>query len=78
MHTHPRPLALTDAQLAQLQQATRTVPPSQRDEFLQGVARRLGSQPSDRALEVAIDAQLAVNRLPVFLCDHAAKGATNK
>ncbi len=64
-----RALSLTDQQLAQLQQAARTLLPSQRAQFLAGVARRLGEEPSNDALQTAIDQQLAVNRLPVYLCD---------
>jgi hypothetical protein len=64
-----RPIGLTDQQLAQLQQAAQSIPPSARDEFLRGIARRLGHSPTDAALQAAIDAQLAVGRLPVFLCD---------
>jgi hypothetical protein len=39
-------------------------------------ARRLGETPSDEALQLAISEQLSVNRVPVFLCDSAPKGAT--
>jgi hypothetical protein len=70
---HTRPLGLTDAQLAQLQQAVRTVLPSAREEFLVGVARRLGSEPSDDAVQHAIAERLSINKLPVFWCDHARK-----
>lgn len=73
-----RPIGLTDQQLAQPQQAARTIPPSARSEFLQNIARRLGERPSDAALQTAISETLAVNRIPTFLCDSAPKGATNK
>ena len=66
-----RPIGLTDSQLAQLTQATQNLLPSARSEFLQGVARRLGDAPSDEALQLAISEQLAVNKLPIFLCDAA-------
>ena len=73
-----RPIGLTDAQLMQLQQAAKTLLPSARDEFLRGIARRLGDTPSDAALQLAISEQLAVNRIPTFLCDHApAKETSN-
>jgi hypothetical protein len=66
-----KPIGLTDQQLKQLQQAAKTLLPLERDTFLQGVARRLGETPSDEALQLAISAQLAVNKLPVFLSDAA-------
>jgi hypothetical protein len=43
------PIGFTDEQLMQLQQAAKTLLPSTRDEFLRGVARRLGDAPSDAA-----------------------------
>ncbi len=64
-----RPLSLTDRQMQQVRAAAKTLLPSQRSEFLQGLARRLGEQPSDTALAEAIAAQLAINRLPVLLYD---------
>jgi len=70
-----RALSLSDYQLAQLRAAAKNLLPSQRTDFLEGVARRLGDQPSDEALQIAIAAQLATNRLPVFLCDAVS---TNK
>jgi hypothetical protein len=69
-----RPIGLTDQQLAQLQQAAQSIPPSARDEFLRGIARRLGHSPTDAAVAAAVDAQLATNRIPQFLCDSAPKG----
>jgi hypothetical protein len=68
------PLSLSDYQLSLIPEAARTLPLSGRDEFLRGVASHLGHEPSDRAVKAAVDAQLQVNRLPVFLCDSAAKG----
>ena len=64
---------LTDQQLTQLQQAAQSLLPSARSEFLQGAARRLGDAPSDEALQLAISEQLAMNKLPTFLCDAAPK-----
>jgi hypothetical protein len=49
-----RPLALTDHQLAEVQRAARTLPPSQREHFLEALAHRLGAEPSDEALAQAI------------------------
>jgi hypothetical protein len=63
-----RPLALTDHQLAEVQHAAHSLLPSQRERFLEGLARRLGDEPSDEALREAIAAQLALNRIPTFLC----------
>jgi hypothetical protein len=68
-----KPISLTDQQLAQLKTAAQSLLPSARSDFLQGVARRLGDAPSDEALALAISEQLAINKLPVFLCDHASK-----
>ena len=74
-----QPIGLTDEQLMQLQQAAKTLLPSARDEFLRGVARRLGDAPSDEALRLAISEQLAINRVPQFLCDQApAKETSNE
>ena len=64
-----RALSLSDYQMQQLRAAAKTLLPSARSDFLEGVARRLGDQPSDEALQIAITAQLSMNGLPVFLCD---------
>jgi hypothetical protein len=71
-----QPIGITDEQLMQLQQAAKTLLPSARDEFLRGVARRLGDAPSDEALRLAISEQLAI-RVPQFLCDHAPAKETS-
>jgi hypothetical protein len=63
------PLSLTDAQLTMIKSAAKSVAIDRRDEFLRNVASHLGVEPSDQAVQAAIDAQLAVGRLPVFLCD---------
>ena len=70
------PLGLSDCQLRLIKQAVETLPVNSRDEFLRAVAAHLGSEPSDKAVQAAIDAQLSINRLPVFLCDSA--GATKE
>jgi hypothetical protein len=54
-----RAISLSDYQLSQIRAAAKTLLPSARADFLEGVARRLG----------AIAAQSSMNRLPVFLCD---------
>jgi hypothetical protein len=63
------PLALTDYQLGLIKEAARSVALDRRDAFLRNVASHLGAQPSDAAVVAAIDAQLSLGRLPVFLCD---------
>jgi hypothetical protein len=63
------PLGLTDRQMSLLRQAAGSLSVGARDEFLRSVARRLGSDPTDHAVSAAIDAELSLNRLPVFLCD---------
>jgi hypothetical protein len=45
-----KPLSLTDAQMAEVQRAARTLSPSQRERFLEGLARRLGDTPTDTAV----------------------------
>jgi hypothetical protein len=62
-----KPLSLSDRQLNEVQRAARTLLPSQRADFLEGLARRLGTEPSDEALQEAIAAVLAVNRVPIFI-----------
>jgi hypothetical protein len=63
-----RPLALTTKQLALVAEAASALPPAARDGFLQGVAEHLGSEPTDVAVQTAIDIQLQLNRLPTFGC----------
>jgi hypothetical protein len=67
-----KPLALSDHQMALVRHAAGSLRPAQRDEFLQGVARHLADQPSDHAVQAAINASL--DRMPVFLND--SEGAT--
>ena len=64
-------ISLTDHQLTELKRAAAMLLPSQRAAFLEGISRRLGDQPSDEALQIAIASQLSINRLPVYLCDAA-------
>ena len=71
-----RALSLSDYQMQHLRAAAKNLLPSQRSDFLEGVAKRLGDQPSDEALQIAIAAQLATNRLPVFF--GAMPAPTNK
>jgi hypothetical protein len=66
------PLSLSDHQLGLIRQAAKSVAIDRRDEFLRGVASHLGAEPSGAAVQAAIDTQLAVNKLPVFLCDGVA------
>jgi hypothetical protein len=74
MFNHP--LSLSDRQLAMLNSAARALPLAERDAFLRGVATRLGDMPNDAAISDAIDAQLALDRLPTFLCDAQPKEQT--
>jgi hypothetical protein len=68
-----RPIALTDHQLLLVEQAAKTLPVSDRDEFLRGVASKLGAEPTNDAVRHAIDRQLEVNRIPTFLCGSVPK-----
>jgi hypothetical protein len=73
-----KPLSLSDRQLALVTAAAKAVPVRQRSEFLQAVARHLTSQPSDAAVQSAVNAQL--DALPRYLCDSAnnAKDQANE
>jgi hypothetical protein len=62
-----RPLALSDRQLRFVRAAASALPLDQRDGFLQNVASHLTSEPSNDAVQAAIN--IALNRTPVFLCD---------
>lgn len=68
-----KPLALTDRQLRLVQNTARAIPVTRREEFLQRVASHLTSEPSDEAVQAALNAQL--DRVPVYLNDAAS---TNK
>jgi len=59
-----RPLALTDRQMAWLRNAAKAVPADRRDAFLQGVGNHLAGEPSDQAVQAAINA--ALDGIPVF------------
>ena len=66
-------LALTDRQLRLITDAAKAVPVNRRDEFLQRLARHLTPEPSDAAVQSAVNAQL--DALPhVFLCDSNNNG----
>jgi hypothetical protein len=65
------PLSLSDRQLRFVRAAASAVPIAQRDAFLQSVARHLVGEPSDDAVQAAINATL--DRTPVFLCDAQPK-----
>ena len=54
----PKPLSLTDRQLRLVQTAARAVPVAQRDTFLRKVAAHLTSEPSDHAVQSAVNSQL--------------------
>jgi hypothetical protein len=61
-------LESSDHQLRQIHAAAKALLPSQRSDFVHGVKRRLGHNPSNEAVQAAISAELALNRLPAFLC----------
>jgi hypothetical protein len=58
-------IGLNDKQMRFLEKAIRTVPPRQREQFMQGVAKHLHAEPNDDALAAAINAQMNL------LCDNA-------
>jgi len=48
-------LALTDGQLHAIERAAAALPPAERSEFLAQVARHLSGQPSDAAVQIAVN-----------------------
>lgn len=62
-----RTILLTPAQRAEIDQATQILPPSQREEFLDALAMKLGPRPTDLSLRQAIVDILATGH--VFLTD---------
>ena len=62
-----KPIAFTNTQVKLIQNAAKRLPRSERADFLEAVANHLGAQPSDAAVELAIDAELALGRLPAFV-----------
>jgi hypothetical protein len=70
------PLSLTDHQLRAIKRAATRVPVKARDEFLQAVARQLAGEPSDAAVQAAIDVQLTLGRTPEFVCDTSPRKET--
>jgi hypothetical protein len=67
-------LSLSDRQLRYVRAAASAVPIEQRDNFLQSVASHLPGEPSNDAVQAAIN--IALNRTPVFLCDAKPKEIT--
>jgi hypothetical protein len=68
MKPFTRPLSLSDRQLRLVTNAAKAVPLARRDDFLRQVAAHLTSEPSDIAVEAALNAQL--DRIATFLiCD---------
>ena len=61
------PLSLSDLQLRLVRNAASAVPLAQCDGFLQSVASHLTGEPSNDAVQAAVN--IALNRTPVFLCD---------
>jgi hypothetical protein len=70
-----RPLSITDNQLRLIRNAAASLPVDARDNFLQTVAAHLADQPSDHAVQAAV--QAALGRVPVFMCDAKTKETTS-
>jgi len=68
-----RCIMLTPSQRHDIDQAANSLLPGAREQFLNGVARRLGHCPSNDAVAHAIAMELAVGRFPQFLCEGATK-----
>jgi hypothetical protein len=67
-----KPLSLTDRQVRLITEAAKAVPIERRDDFLQKLAMHLTPEPSDAAVQAALNAQL--DTLPrFFLCDSKPK-----
>jgi hypothetical protein len=63
-----KPLSLSDCQLRFLIEAAKAVPVHRREAFLQQVAAHLAAEPTDQAVQAALNAQL--DRLShSFRCD---------
>jgi hypothetical protein len=62
-----KPPALTPHQFGAIHAAAQSLPPSQREDFIMAVKRRLGHAPSDIAVQIANDSELSINRLPNFI-----------
>jgi hypothetical protein len=58
--------------MALLRNAAGAVPPERRDAFLQRVARHLTGEPTDHAVQAAV--QAALDSIPVFSCDDEGEG----
>jgi hypothetical protein len=67
-----RPLALTDRQMRLTQAAAAGIPVARRDEFLQRLAAHLTAEPTDMAVQAAVNVQLDV--LPLY----DSKGVNNE
>jgi hypothetical protein len=60
-------ILLTPTQRTAIDRAANSLLPPQREAFYDNVARRLGNEPGDAAVQIAIDNELALNRLPNFI-----------
>jgi len=66
-------LALSDYQLLMVKRAAAALPARMRDGFLRGLAERLIGQPSDAAVNAAINVLLdRAVVTPAYLCDGAS------
>ena len=64
-----RALALSDDQMRRVERAARGLAVEARDGFLKTVADHLSGDPSDAAVNAAVN--IALDRLALFLCDSA-------
>jgi hypothetical protein len=71
-----RAVAFTDFQLRLVERAARSLPIEARDAFLKSVADRLSGDPSDAAVNSAIN--VALDRLPLFVCDSVPKNVSRR
>jgi hypothetical protein len=68
-----RAVAFTDFQLRLVERAARGLAVEARDGFLKTVADHLNGDPTDAAVNAAVNIALDRPRVPVFLCDKPAK-----
>ena len=72
------PLSLSDSQMRMVKHAAGALRPSERDAFLQSVARYLADQPADAAVQAAINAVLSRQPISHFAFDSATKRGERK
>jgi hypothetical protein len=62
-----RAIVLSEIQRRVIDAAARSLPQSERENFLNALGKRLGSDVSNEALNLAISQVLSVNRIPSFI-----------